>query len=185
MNYQTRKKQREEWLSSPSILLVHRLLASLLALSMSRSLLYLFNLQFFHQTTLSEAMFLFFYGMRFDLAVTVVINLPIILYYCFPSKRIFNRFLQGGFDFIYVATNAIAILLNFIDIITFRYFGRHLSIDFLRLIHASDEISWGTIRQVLFDHWYLLVLYILFVLIINVISNHSRLQEDEDHIIKR
>lgn len=166
MNYQTRKKMREEWLSSPPILLVYRLLASLLALSLSRSLLYLFNLQFFHQTSLSEALFLFFYGMRFDFAVTVVLNLPLILYYCFPSRKIFNRFPQRLFDFIYVITNAIAILLNFADIITFRFFGRHLSIDFLELLHVSDEISMGTVRQVLFDHWYLLVIYILFVLVV-------------------
>lgn len=185
MNYQTRKKQREEWLSSPPILLVYRLLASLLALSMSRWLLYLLNLQFFHQTSLGEAMFLFFYGMRFDLAVTVVLNLPLILYYCFPSRIIFNRFWQRFFDFIYLVTNAVAILLNFTDIITFRFFGRHLSVDFLKLLHVSDEISWGTLRQVLFDHWYFLVIYILFVLVINVVSTHTRLCEDEKHIIKR
>lgn len=185
MNYQTRKKQREEWLSSPPILLVYRLLASLLALSVSRWLLYLFNLQFFHQTSLGEALFLFFYGMRFDLAVTVVLNLPLILYYCFPSRKIFNKFPQQVFDFIYVTTNAIAILLNFIDIITFRFFGRHLSIEFLKLLRASDEISWGTVGQVLFDHWYLLVIYILSVLIINVVATHTRLREDENHIVKR
>ena len=185
MNYQTRKKQREEWLSSPPILLVYRLLASLLALSISRWLLYLFNLQFFHQTSLGEAFFLFFYGMRFDLAVTVVINLPLILYYCFPSRSIFNPFPQKVSDFIYVITNAIAILLNFIDIVTFRFFGRHLSIEFLKLLRSSDEISWGTVGQVLFDHWYLLLIYILFVLVINVVATHTQLHEDEKHVIKR
>lgn len=185
MNYQTRKKRREEWLSSPPILLVYRLLASLLALSISRWLLYMFNVQFFHQTSLGEALFLFFYGMRFDLAVTVVLNLPLILYYCYPSKIIFNRIPQKISDFIYVTTNAIAILLNFIDIITFRFFGRHLSIAFLKLLRTSDEISWGTVGQVLFDHWYLLVVYILFVLIINVVATHTRLREDVNHIEKR
>lgn len=185
MNYQIRKKRREEWLTSPPVLLVYRLLASIITLSISRLLLYLFNIQFFHQTTLDEALFLFFYGMRFDLAVTVVINLPLILYYCYPSQKIFNRFPQRMFDLIYVSTNAIAVLLNFIDIITFRFFGRHLSVDFLELLHVSDEISMGTVRQVLFDHWYLLVLYILFVLVINVVATHTRLQEDENHLIKR
>jgi phosphoglycerol transferase MdoB-like AlkP superfamily enzyme len=185
MNYKTRKKLREEWLTSPPILLVYRLLASLLALSISRWLLYLFNLQFFHQTSPGEALFLFFYGMRFDLSVTVVINLPLILYYCFPSRTIFNRFPQQVSDFIYVVTNAIAILLNFIDIVTFHFFGRHLSIEFLRLLRTSDEISWGTVGQVLFDHWYLLVIYILFVVVINVVAAHTKLREDENHIVKR
>lgn len=185
MNYKTRKNQREEWLTSPPILLVYRLMASLFALSLSRSLLYLFNLQFFHQTTMGEVLFLFFYGMRFDWAVTVVLNLPVILYYCFPSRKIFSRFPQRLFDFIYVITNAAAILLNFIDIVTFHFFGRHLSIDFLKLLRVSDEISWGTVGQVLFDQWYLLVIYILFVLVINVVARNTKLRADEKHIIKR
>ena len=185
MNYQERKKRREEWRSSPPILLVYRLLASLLALTVSRWLLYLFNSQFFHQMSFGEAFFLFFYGMRFDLSVTVVLNLPLILYYCFPSRKIFSPFPQKLSDFIYLITNAIAILLNFIDIITFRFFGRHLTIGFLKLLHDSEEVSWGTLGQVLFDHWYLLVLYVLFVLVINVVATHTRLREDEKHIIKR
>lgn len=185
MNYQMRKKRREEWLSSPPILLVYRLLASLLSLTISRWLLYLLNMQFFQQINFRETLFLLFYGMSFDLAVTVIINLPLILYYCFPSKAIFNRLSQQVCDIIYLTTNAVAILLNFIDIITFRFFGRHLSIAFLRLIRASDEISWGTVGQVLFDHWYLIVIYILFVLVINVVANHTRLREDENHIVKR
>ena len=185
MNYQTRRKQREEWLTSPPILLVYRLLASLVTLSTSRLLLYMFNMQFFHQTSIREALFLFFYGMWFDLAVTMVINMPLILYYCFPSRKIFNRFLQRISDFLYVVINAVAIFLNFTDIITFHFFGRHLTVNFLKLLHVSDEISWGTLRQVLFDHWYLLVIYILFVLVINVVSRHTRLREEEHHLIKR
>lgn len=185
MNYLTRKKQREEWLTSPPILLVYRLLASLLVLSLSRWMLYLFNLQFFHQMSLSEALFLFFYGMRFDFAVTIVINLPVILHYSFPSRSIFKRFPQRISDFLYVVTNAFAILLNFVDIITFRFFGRHLSIDFMNLLHTSDEISWGSVGQVLFDYWFLLLLYILFVTTLHVVAKHTRLREDKQHIIKR
>lgn len=185
MNYRERKKIREEWLSSPPILLVYRLLAMLLSLSISRWLLYLFNLQFFHQLGLREALFLFFYGMRFDLAVTVALNLPLILYYSFPSWHIFKPFPQRLFDLIYIITNALAILLNFIDIVAFHFFGRHISIGSFQLLQLSDEVSWGIIKQVLFDHWYLLVIYILFVLVINVVTTHTQLREDKDHVIKR
>ena len=80
MRYQTRKKIRKEWLSAPIVLLVYRLLAILMALSISRWLVYLFNLQFFHQLTLGESFGLYFKGMRFDLAVIMALNLPLILY---------------------------------------------------------------------------------------------------------
>ena len=185
MDYQTRKKIKKEWLSSPPILLVLRLLAMLLALTISRWLLYLFNLQFFHHISFGEALFLFFYGMRFDLAVTVTLNLPLILYYCFPSRKIFRRFPQRVFDLIYIITSALAILLNFIDTIGFHFFGQHFSIGLLKSLEHSDEVSWGILGQVLFDHWYLLVIYILFVLVINVVTVHTRLREDKEHIIQR
>ena len=185
MNYKTRQKVHKEWLSSPPILLIYRLLAILLSLSITRWLLYLFNQQFFHQVSLKEALFLFFYGMRFDWAVTIAINLPLILYYCFPSRKIFNPLLQRISDIIYIVTNGLAILLNFCDIVTFRFYGKHLTPDFIEIAKTSEEISWGTVRQVLFDHWYLLVIFILFILVINVITEHTRLRTDKENIIKR
>lgn len=184
MNYRTRKKIREEWMVSPPIMLVYRLLAMLLSLSISRWLLYLFNLQFFHQVSPREAIFLFFYGMRFDLAVTVALNLPLILYYCFPSRKIFSSLPQRLFDIIYVVTNALAVLLNFVDIVTFHFFGRHISLGMIKLLGDSSRISWALLGQVLFDHWYLLVIYILFVLVINVVTSNTRLHDDTEHVIK-
>ena len=185
MNYRTRKKIREEWRSSPPIMLAYRLLAMLLSLSISRWLLYLFNLQFFHQVSPRESLFLFFYGMRFDLAVTVALNLPLILYYCFPSRKIFHPLPQRLFDIIFVVTNALAVFLNFIDIVTFHFYGRHLSMDMIQLLGDSSKISWVIVGQVIFDHWYLLVIYVLFVLVINVVTNNTQLHDDKEHVIKR
>ena len=52
MRRQTRKEKFQAWLSSPYMLLIYRMLATLLALSISRWMLYLFNIQFFHQLIL-------------------------------------------------------------------------------------------------------------------------------------
>ncbi len=177
MNYQTRKKIREEWLSSPPILLVYRLLAILLALSISRWLLYLFNLQFFHQLRLGESLGLYFKGMRFDLSVLMVINLPLILYYCFPSRKIISKVPQRIIDFIYIITNGLAIFLNFMDIVCFHFFGKHITLDFLKQLGHSEELSWGIIGQVAFDYWYLIVIFVLFILVINVVTVHTRLRD--------
>ena len=185
MNYRTRKKIREEWRSSPPIMLAYRLLAMLLSLSISRWLLYLFNLQFFHQVSPRESLFLFFYGMRFDLAVTVALNLPLIIYYCFPSRKIFHPLPQRLFDIIFVVTNALVVFLNFIDIVTFHFLGSHISMGKIEMLGGSNTISWAIVGQVLFDYWYLLVIYVLFVLVINVVTSNTRLHDDEEHVIKR
>lgn len=176
MRRKTRKEVFNEWLSRPYMLAIYRMLATLMALSISRWMLYLFNLQFFHQLSVGEAFALYFYGMRFDLPVVVLINLPVILYYCFPSRRIFNIIGQKIVDVLYIVLNAVAILLNFIDIVCFHFFAKHITIDFIKVLGNSDEVSLGIIRQVFFDYWYLLVIFILFLSIIIVVAQNTRLK---------
>lgn len=185
MRRQTPKEKFNEWLSTPYMLLVYRLFATLMALSISRWLLYLFNIQFFHQLSLGQALTLYFYGMRFDMPIVFGINLLNILFYCFPSRIIYKKWLQDLVDIVYVVANAAAILLNFLDIVCFHFFGKHLTVDFIKLLSHSDEVSFGTIRQVLFDYWYLLVIFILFVLIIRVVTQQTKInppaKEEKPH----
>ena len=177
MRYQTRKRIREEWLTAPVVLLVYRLLAILATLSVSRWLVYLFNLQFFHQLALGESFGLYAKGMRFDLSVIMALNLPLILYYCFPSRRIINKVAQRIIDWIFIVTNSVAIFLNFMDIVCFHFFGKHMTRSFFGQIGRSEELSWGIIGQVVFDYWYLIVIFVLFVLTINVVTRFTRLRE--------
>ena len=161
------------------MLLAYRLIATLLVLSISRWMLYLFNLQFFHQLDTGQALALYLQGMRFDLPIVFGINILTILFYCLPSRIIYKDELQTFVDIIYIVANAIAVLLNFLDIVCFRFFGKHLTVHFLKLLFNSDEVSFGVVRQVLFDYWYLLVIFVLFVLIIIVVAQHTKLKKPE------
>lgn len=177
MRRKTQKERFNEWLGRPYMLLVYRLLVTLLAISISRWMLYVFNIQFFHQLDMMEALALYFNGMLFDLPIVFGINLLNILFYCFPAHIKYNKGLQGFVDIVYITVNAVTILLNFMDIVCFHFFGKHLTIDLIRLLSQSDEVSFGIVRQVFFDYWYLLVIFILFVLIITVVANHTKLRE--------
>ena len=177
MRYQTRKKIQKEWLSSPIAMLIYRILAILTTFSISRWLVYLFNLQFFHQLTLGQSFGLYFKGMRFDLSVIMALNLPLIIYYCFPSRKIINKIPQRIIDAIYIVSNGIAIFLNFMDIVCFHFFGKHITADFFKQLGHSEEFSWGILGQVVFDYWYLIVMFVLFLLVINVVTRHTRLRE--------
>ena len=179
MRRQTRKEKIQAWLSSPYMLLAYRLIATLLVLSISRWMLYLFNLQFFHQLDTGQALALYLQGMRFDLPIVFGINILTILFYCLPSRIIYKDELQTFVDIIYIVANAIAVLLNFLDIVCFHFFGKHLTTHFLKLLFNSDEVSFGVVRQVFFDYWYLLVIFVLFVLIIIVVAQHTKLNKPE------
>ena len=179
MRRKTRKEKFQEWLSMPYMLLLYRLLTTLMTLSISRWMLYMFNINFFHQLEIGQATALYFYGMRFDLPIVFGINIPSLIFYCFPTRVIYNKRLQGVIDFLYVIGNAFIILLNFMDIVCFHFFGKHLTVDFIKLLSHSDEVSFGVVRQVFFDYWYLLVIYILFVLIIIVVAQHTKIRKPE------
>ena len=107
------------------------------------------------------------------------INLLNILFYCLPSRIIYNKGLQGFVDVVYVVANGVAIFLNFLDIVCFHFFGKHITTDFLKLLAQSNEVSFGIIGQVFFDYWYLLVIFILFLLIISVVARRTPLQVPE------
>ena len=179
MRRKTRKEVFNEWLSQPYMLVIYRMLVTLMALSISRWMLYLFNQQFFHQLAPGEALALYFSGMRFDLPIVFGINLPVILYYCFPSRRIYNKVGQKVIDILYILLNALAILLNFIDIVCFHFFAKHITIDFIKVLGQSDEVSFGVLKQVFFDYWYLLVIYLLFLSIIIVVARNTPLKPHE------
>ncbi len=180
MRKKTDKEKFHEWLGKPYMLMFYRIMAILLALSISRWMLYVFNSQYFHQLKEGQALLLFLNGMRFDLSVTVVLNLPVILYYCFPSRHILSQVGQRLIDFVYVTLNSFAIFLNFIDIVCFNFLGKHVTIDYLKTLGRMGELNFGLIRQVLFDYWYLLVIFILFVLVVVVVARHTRLNEESE-----
>ncbi len=179
MRRQTRKEKIQAWLSSPYMLLAYRLLATLIVFSISRWMLYLFNIQFFHRLNTMQALALYVQGMRFDLPIVFGINILTILFYCFPSRAIYNGKLQTFVDIFYIVANAAAVFLNFLDIVCFHFFGKHLTINFIKLLIHSDEVSFGVVRQIFFDYWYLLVIFILFVLIVIVVAQHTQLQKPE------
>ena len=123
------------------MLLVYRLVATLMVLSISRWMLYLFNLQFFHQLDTWQALGLYIHGMRFDLPIVFGINILTILFYCFPSRVIYKEGLQTFVDIVYIVANAAAVLLNFLDIICFHFFGKHLTVGFIKLLTHSGEAA--------------------------------------------
>lgn len=167
------------------MLLVYRILAIILTLSISRWLLYLFNIQFFHHLDLREAMRLYVSGMRFDMVITVAINLPLILYYCLPARFISNKIPQWIIDLLFIIVNGIAIALNFADIVYFHYIGEHLTLHSPEFLRNSDEVTGGLMRQIFFDYWYIPVLFTLFILLIIVVAQHTRIKTPKEEDLAR
>lgn len=176
MNYHTRKRNRQKILQMPFFRLILRLLMVLGLFSISRWLIYPFNLEFFHHLTIRQALRLYLVGMRFDLVVIAYANIPLILYYCFPSKLIYNKILHKIIDIYYIFANSVIVLFNMIDVIYFRFIGKRMTSEFFQFFGNSDENIWPIVGQVFVDYWYMLVLSVLFVMLLIVVAKRTQLK---------
>ena len=179
-NYNTRKKNRQNILKMPFIRLVSRLLIVLVLFSISRWLIYPFNMEFFHHLTLWQALRLYLVGLRFDLVVIAYTNFPVILYYCLPTKLIYNKILQKIIDFYFIIANSIIVLFNIIDVIYFRFIGKRMTSEFFQFFGNSDENIWPIVGQAIVDYWYMLVLVVLFVMLLIVVAKRTQLKQDSE-----
>jgi phosphoglycerol transferase MdoB-like AlkP superfamily enzyme len=165
--------------------LLIRLSVVLLLFSLSRWLIYLFNLDFFNHLSLGESLRLYLSGMRFDLVVIAYANIPVILYYCLPCKFIYNKVLHKIIDIYYVMANSVIVLFNMIDVIYFRFIGKRMTSEFFQFFGNSDENIGPILGQVIVDYWYMLVLCLLFVLVLIVVANRTKLRQQTQVVTNR
>ena len=107
-------------------MLVIRLSSMLLLLALTRWCLYLFNTKSFPDISSSELYKLFFNGLRFDINTLIIYNSPLIILYCLPIRYKFNKIYKKIVDIIFVVTNSVAVALNLIDVIYFRWLDKRM-----------------------------------------------------------
>lgn len=179
MTYLNKKRKNRELLDLPVASLIFKLLIVLALFSLSRWLIYLFNTDFFHHLTFRESLKLYLVGMRFDLVVIAYANLPVILYTCLPLKLIYNKVLQQIVGIYYVIANSLIVILNMVDVIYFRFIGKRMTSELFQFLGNSDENIGAILGQVLVDYWYMIVLVALFVMVLVVVSKHTRLDPEK------
>ena len=154
-----------------------RLSITLLLLSLSRWLLYIFNTNNFDDLSLKELFRLYFIGFRFDIYTLVIFNIPFIIAYGIPSRIKYNNIYKKIIDFVFVICNSIAIGLNLIDVIYFRYLDRRMYSELFTFINNKDENQGSLIFNFISDFWYMFVIFFLFLFIIITLTRKTKLKE--------
>lgn len=165
------------------MLLIFRLLAAVFLLSVSRWMIYMFNIPMFQGVDLWDAVRFYFVGLRFDLVVIAYINFPIILYYCTPFCQGNQKLLQKIIDVLYVTANSLAIILNIIDVFYFRFMGNSLSYEFFVFFSNSNKTSSEIIGQLFADYWFMIVIGLLFVIVLIVVTRWTRLRRTKELVV--
>lgn len=154
-----------------------RLSITLLLLSISRWLLYIFNTNNFDDLSLKELFRLYFIGFRFDIYTLVIFNIPFIIAYGIPSRIKYNNIYKKIIDFVFVICNSIAIGLNLIDVIYFRYLDRRMYSELFTFINNKDENQSSLIFNFISDFWYMFVIFFIFLFIIITLTRKTKLKE--------
>ena len=144
---------------------VLKVLLVLLLLFLSRILFYVFNLGYFSNLAVSDAMRLFVIGLRFDLSAVLIINAPFILMNTVPFKFRYNRIYQGIANGYFYLINTFALMTNFGDTIYFRFTLKRLTADIFNYVGVGGDFD-KLIPQFLRDFWYIAFIWILFVAIL-------------------
>ena len=155
---------------------VARLGVMLLLLALSRWLLFLFNMGNFPGLTSGEQFRLFFIGMRFDIWTLIIANLPFLVLYGIPLEFKFNKIYRKVVDTLFVTTNSIAVSLNIIDVIYYRYIDKRMTSELFGFMQHTDDNQGGLMKQFLVDFWFMAVIFIIFVLAIIILTRKTRVK---------
>tara|TARA_Y100001936_G_C16082119_1_gene678688 strand:+ start:1038 stop:2882 length:1845 start_codon:yes stop_codon:yes gene_type:complete len=135
--------------------LIKRLCLSFGLFTLSRLGFYFYNLDYFQAASVTETLWAFVVGLRFDLSTTLIANLFFILFSLVPYRsKFYGKFLKT----VFVLGNFV--FLSFIvgDYEYFSFNGKKLTYD---LFLTSGDIQDQSL-QLIFNHWYLSLLSIGF-----------------------
>lgn len=127
-----------------------------------RLLFYFFNYASFEHADFSNTFFAFVHGLRYDLSILTLINLPFTIFSFLPFKFLetlnYQRFLKS----LFIVINAPFILLNLIDIEFFKFTGKRTHFDILQI--SSDIFDQGF--QLVIHYWFIPLLFTVLIFLI-------------------
>lgn len=154
--------------------LLLRLLLVLVLLFLSRILIYFFNIPLFSEINTKHLLFIFFAGLRFDLFAVVSINIPFIILNAIPLKFKYTRIYQGILDIIFYVMNSLALMLNFVDVIYFRFTGKRMTVDIYEYVGDNQSEIISLLPDFIHDFWLAFVLFIFFIFLLILIGSRFK-----------
>lgn len=156
-----------------------RLVVILLLLATSRWLLFLFNTGNFPNLSVGGQFRLFFIGMRFDIWTLIIFNLPLLVFYGIPLEFKYNKIYCKVVDILFVITNSIAILLNLIDVIYYRYIDKRMTSELFGFAQHTDDNQGDLIKQFVIDFWFIGVVFAVYLIAIIILTRKTKVKSVE------
>ena len=155
-----------------------RLLVVLLMLTLSRWLLFIFNTDSFPGLTIREQIRLFFAGIRFDMWPLIVGNLPLLILLGLPFRFKFNKIYCKVIDILYVFVNWLAISVNLVDVIYYRYIDKRMTSELTEFFHETDDNQGSMMMHFIKDFWFIAVLVVLVAFVLVFIVKKTQVKKE-------
>ncbi|MCD4682501.1 MAG: LTA synthase family protein [Bacteroidales bacterium] len=156
-------------------ILALKLLFVLFLLSVSRMLIYFFNVSLFSDIRTGHLIYISLAGLRFDLFTLVIANFPFIVLNAIPLALKYNKTYQSLNNVLFYILNALALMVNFIDIIYFRFTLKRMTFDIFDYVDGNSNEIISLIPDFIHDFWFPFLLYIFFVILLVWVGEHVKI----------
>ena len=149
------------------VALLVRLAIVLLLFFISRLLFYVLNTDYFPGITFDRWMRILKGGFRFDLAAMIYVNSLFILLQILPLPIRYNSIYQKISRIVFFITNGLALLVNTIDFIYFRFTLRRSTLSVLDEF-ANEKGKSNFFLRFIIDYWYVALIYVLLIILLDM-----------------
>jgi phosphoglycerol transferase MdoB-like AlkP superfamily enzyme len=158
----------KNWVISRNVFVVlaYRILLILVLFSMCRIGFFLFNHKMFPDVSVSQFITILKGGVVFDLSAVVYINMLFILLQIIPLEIRYNEIYQSVSKYIFFITNGIAIAMNGMDFVYYRFVDKRATADVFKTFEHETNIV-KLFFRFLYDYWpaTLFTLFIWFLMV--------------------
>jgi len=163
------------WIFSRNIyvVLVYRILLILFLFSLCRVGFFLFNFKMFPGVTLSQFLIIMKGGVVFDISAIVYINIVFILLCIIPFDIRYNAIYQRIVKWLYFITNGIAIAMNGMDFVYYRFVDKRATGDVFKTFENETHVV-KIFFRFLIDYWpatlFTILLWFIMVYLYNKVT---------------
>jgi phosphoglycerol transferase MdoB-like AlkP superfamily enzyme len=133
--------------------------------SVCRIFFFLVNHDYFSEVTFAHFMWLNYGGLRFDLTALLYTNLLYLVMQMLPFKFRYNDYYQSVAKWTFIVSNGLAILVNCMDTIYFRFTNRRTTTTFFSEFKNEDNLA-----EIIFNnavnYWYVTLFFVVMILIL-------------------
>ncbi len=144
-----------------------------LLFSVTRLIFYFFNKDYFSEANTTQLFAIFLNGIKFDMSSIMFINLVFIALQTLPLNIRYNKAYRKISELLFYVTNGIALLLNCIDLIFFRFIFRRTTWDVVKGSLIGDDLQ-TVFWQYLADYWYVGLIWVGLIILMVLLYGKTK-----------